>query len=91
MFVYNIDYKIGDYMNILYIVLIALAVILFLVGFIIGIIQKREHRKKVLFNTNTKAIEVLDDGDSYKPRSIEKPTIISSTLVEENLEDEEEM
>ena len=78
-------------MNILYVVLIVLAILLFLVGFVIGIIQRKEHRKKVLFNTNTRAIEVLDDGENNKPRSIEKPTIISSTFVEENLEDEEEM
>ena len=78
-------------MNIIYIVLIVLAVLLFLVGFIIGIIQKMEHKKKVLFNTNTKAIEVLDDGESKSPKSVEKPTIISSTFVEESLEDEEEM
>ncbi len=76
-------------MNIIYIALIVLAVVLFIVGIIIGILQKRAAKKKVLLNTNTKAIEVLDLEEKV-PRTIEKPMIISSELVEENLEDEEE-
>ena len=76
-------------MNIIYIALIVLAVILFIVGIIIGILQKRAAKKKVLLNTNTKAIEVLDLEEKV-PRTIEKPMIISSELVEENLEDKEE-
>ncbi len=79
----------GDKMNIIYIALIVLAVVLFIVGIIIGILQKRAAKKKVLLNTNTKAIEVLDLEEKV-PRTIEKPMIISSELVEENLEDEEE-
>ena len=77
-------------MNMLYIILIILAVVLFLIGFTIGILQKRAEKKKVLYNTNTRAIEVLDDGDSKSVKSIEKPLIISSEVLEENLEDEEE-
>ena len=76
-------------MNIIYIALIVLAVILFIVGIIIGILQKKAAKKKVLLNTNTKAIEVLDLEEKV-PRTIEKPMIISSELVEENLEDKEE-
>ena len=77
-------------MNILYIVLIVLAVVLFLIGFTIGLLQKREEKKRVLYNTNTKAIEILDDGDTKPSKNVEKPMIISSTVLEENLEDEEE-
>lgn len=76
-------------MNIIYIALIVLAVILFIVGIVIGILQKRAAKRKVLLNTNTKAIEVLDLEEKV-PRTIEKPMIISSELVEENLEDKEE-
>ena len=78
----------GDKMNAIYIALIVLAVILFIVGIVIGILQKKAAKKKVLLNTNTRAIEVLDE-EPRTPRSIEKPMIISSEFVEESLEDDE--
>lgn len=76
-------------MNSIYIVLIVLAILLFVIGIVISVLQRRAAKKKVLLNTNTKAIEVLD-LEPRVPRSIEKPMIISSELLEENLEDDDE-
>ena len=76
-------------MDSIYLILIVLAVILFIIGIVIGVLQKRAAKKKVLFNTNTKAIEVLDiEEKDFK--NYDKPTIISSEFIEENLEDKEE-
>ena len=79
----------GDTLDSLYIVLAIAAILLFGVAMYIGVLQKKISKRRALFNTNTKEIEILDEEVKI-PRSIEKPVIISSTLLEENLEDEEE-
>lgn len=75
-------------MTSIYILLGSLAALLFGIAITIGILQ-RKSKQDVLFNTNTKTIEILEDEPKV-PRTIEKPMIISSTLLEENLEDNEE-
>ena len=74
--------------NTLYIALAVLAVLLIGGGVLISIIQKNKKHHS-LFQESTRKIEVLD-FEVKKPRSIEKPVIISSTVIEESLEGESE-
>ncbi len=69
----------------IYIGLIALSIILFGIGLYFRKVEKKNSH--ALFNSLTTGLEVLEK-DNRKPRDIEKPIIISSTLIEENLEEE---
>ncbi len=76
-------------MTVLYIVLICLSIVLFGIGFFIGKIEKREKKRHALFNSYTTKVETLD-GDKKTSKKIDKPVIISSTLIEESLEMEDD-
>ena len=68
-----------------YIGLLVLSFILFGVGLYFRKLEKKSSH--ALFNSMTMGLEVLE-RDPRKPRNIEKPVIISSTLIEESLEGE---
>ena len=69
----------------IYIGLLGLSIILFGIGLYFRKMEKKASH--ALFDSLTAGLEVLEK-DNRKPRDIEKPIIISSTLIEENLEGE---
>ena len=69
----------------IYIGLLGLSIILFGIGLYFRKMEKKASH--ALFDSLTVGLEVLEK-DNRKPRDIEKPIIISSTLIEENLEGE---
>ena len=78
-------------MTLVYVILVILAIILFGIAFYIGKLQKKISERKALLRTMTKEIEILDEFPKKNSSDEENPIIVSSTFLEESLEDEEEL